>query len=495
MGQVTYVTFAPRYVTVAPTLVAVAPKGAQPVAGAPKEGVAAASKYVAIAPKPVDGVEKRCPIGLCPCVWSNENECARCAPYNRFACGYCPLVFAQARLRNAHLRQAHRDRLLEYCMSWLYKNSLKPSDEELDDESTFQCHECGVAFAERASLVEHLRVYKRRQQTAERADPLLCHHCGGTFDRKVALIAHLRSEHPEIYASPDDDVDAVADAAPDVKRRRDADYYTCDVCEHIFTRLHALQRHRRAHSCSRHPCARCRKSFANEAALSAHDARRHRDPLPASVVVRDGRKYLKCEQCPFVCRNERNRMEEHRRLHTGERPFTCETCGKQFRTRALLGVHRRFVHERVRRFACDVCGRRFANRRYVAEHRRIHTGEKPLICDQCGKGFRHGSSLTKHQQHHAAGAAAVKPRRRHACHLCAKCFASAHQLQVHVKRHAGEATHSCGQCGKTFFDQYQLKAHAVVHSDERPYSCKQCNAAFKLRKHLKQHLRTHKRAS
>ena len=49
---------------------------------------------------------------------------------------------------------------------------------------------------------------------------------------------------------------------------------------------------------------------------------------------------------------------------------------------------------------CDICNKVFANRSSLREHRRIHTGEKPFICAVCDKGFIRMGHLKQHMCSH-----------------------------------------------------------------------------------------------
>lgn len=80
--------------------------------------------------------------------------------------------------------------------------------------------------------------------------------------------------------------------------------------------------------------------------------------------------------------------------HTGliAKPFVCDVCGKGFRINANLVVclHLLFHFLLLENFLY------FYILNVIQEHRRIHTGEKPFNCEYCGLNFRTMSSYYSH---------------------------------------------------------------------------------------------------
>lgn len=51
-------------------------------------------------------------------------------------------------------------------------------------------------------------------------------------------------------------------------------------------------------------------------------------------------------------------------------------------------------------YKCDICGKKLLYVSKMLEHRRSHTGEKPFLCDYCGKGFTQRGALVCHERVH-----------------------------------------------------------------------------------------------
>ena len=50
-----------------------------------------------------------------------------------------------------------------------------------------------------------------------------------------------------------------------------------------------------------------------------------------------------------------------------------------------------------RPFECDICGSKFKLKHHLTQHRRTHTGERPYICSFCQKSFIQISNKIVHE--------------------------------------------------------------------------------------------------
>ena len=70
-------------------------------------------------------------------------------------------------------------------------------------------------------------------------------------------------------------------------------------------------------------------------------------------------------------------LNQHRMIHTGEKPFKCREFGKSFSQKVFLVKHFR-IHIGEKPFSFSECCRTFKHNCLFVAHQRVHTGETPL---------------------------------------------------------------------------------------------------------------------
>ena len=253
---------------------------------------------------------------------------------------------------------------------------------------SYQCHECGLAFFNAASLEWHAKEHAGEPPSA--LSVYQCHHCGKTLSSQDSLNAHVRRHEGKLVhaCTRCDERFASRQSLRAHEKRSHATEpinIVCDVCGRDFASKAGLANHMVIHGEVRPlKCELCDKTFVNKAGLTAHSKLHSGNRYPCPVCGRDF--------------SALSNMRRHIKMHSGEKPHACEICGNLFAHKHQVRVHMR-RHTGERPFKCEYCGLSFSELRNMHVHVRTrHTGEKPYVCAKCQQAFFSSALLAQHNQ-------------------------------------------------------------------------------------------------
>lgn len=161
--------------------------------------------------------------------------------------------------------------------------------------------------------------------------------------------------------------------------------FTCEFCQKGLPTKQQYKRHRNIHTHEEQfICDMCGKHLSNRACLQLH--------FKYHLNIRK----FQCEHCAlrFVTSRE---WKDHTRAKHSLKMIACTyaNCTETFDTEFWLNIHLR-LHQTNYQFRCEICGVACVNKYRLQEHKKIHTGESKSPCPYCPKVLSRPQHLRRH---------------------------------------------------------------------------------------------------
>lgn len=223
------------------------------------------------------------------------------------------------------------------------------------------------------------------------------------------------------------------------------DKYVCETCEKVLGCQTTYKMHMHHHNGSV-PQVKCKKRNNSP----QKPKRRITTKKEAKKGVKKETEKYVCEVCSKVLKT-RLTFKNHMQYHNGFNHI-CEHCGRGFPVLSRLEKHRFTFHGAGRYFQCPHCPHKAPTNYCLQEHVRIHTGERPHVCHECGLTFRRLYLYNRHKFYH-------KEKRFKCPHCPKKFHTSAEVREHSNNNHERVYMYLCPECHKTCTRQKNIRRH------------------------------------
>ncbi|NXA57092.1 ZN687 protein, partial [Nothocercus julius] len=442
----------------------------------------------------------RCP--SCAVVFGGVNsikshiQTSHCEVFHK--CPICPMAFKSAPSAHAHVYTQHpgfsnqQSKMIYKCAMCDTVFTHKPLlsshfDQHLLNQrvSVFKCPDCPLLFAQKRTMLEHLKnthqPQKSKEDLAKKATVLLTPK-QEPVETPVSKISEESSSSTEEDDPP---------SSPELRKAKRSRFqrktdpaskskgsgWTCGVCHSWFPERDEYVSHMKkdhGKSVKKFPCRLCERSFC-----SAPSLRRH-----VRVNHEGIKRVYPCRYCTEGKRTFSSRLilEKHIQVRHGIK-VTDQTKSQEV-VIARIGTGTTQVSSRKRKLSSDEGDSCSEEPDSTTPPSKTPKGDRkaPFRCRKCGYVASSSADFQEHIPQHRTDESS------HQCRECGLCFTSQVSLNRHrfithkKKKGAGEAEEpgprspldggaqpaadgklSCKVCGRGFDSQLNLKTHFRTH--------------------------------
>uniref|UniRef100_A0A8B9S904 Zinc finger protein 687 n=1 Tax=Apteryx owenii TaxID=8824 RepID=A0A8B9S904_APTOW len=442
----------------------------------------------------------RCP--SCAVVFGGVNsikshiQTSHCEVFHK--CPICPMAFKSAPSAHAHVYTQHpgfsnqQSKMIYKCAMCDTVFTHKPLlsshfDQHLLNQrvSVFKCPDCPLLFAQKRTMLEHLKnthqPQKPKEDLAKKAAVLLTpkQEPVETPVSKISEESSSSTEEDEPPSSPElrKTKRSRFQRKTDTISKSKGSGWTCGVCHSWFPERDEYVSHMKkdhGKSVKKFPCRLCERSFC-----SAPSLRRH-----VRVNHEGIKRVYPCRYCTEGKRTFSSRLilEKHIQVRHGIK-VTDQTKSQEV-VIARIGTGTTQVSSRKRKLSSDEADSCSEEPDSTTPPSKNPKGDRkaPFRCRKCGYLASSSADFQEHIPQHRTDESS------HQCRECGLCFTSQvslnrHRFITHKKKKGAGETEEPGP-------RSPLEGGAQ-HMADGKLSCKVCGRCFDSQLNLKTHFRTH----